>query len=71
MSSIDMSKTLKRFSLDQQNIPESNIYRSSMAIVPNHTVQINNNKLLRDESNNDLQQQQRAKVIVVISFIEK
>jgi hypothetical protein len=67
-----MSKKLKRFSLDQQQTPEPNIYRSSMAIVPDHAVQINNNhntslafKQIRDEPNKDLQQQ-RSKVRKVI-----
>ncbi|CAF0816295.1 unnamed protein product [Rotaria sp. Silwood1] len=86
-SSKDMSKKLKRFTLDtvenrwhhpyqtfsnNQQISESNIYRSSMAIVPSlntnvYGSQMNNNNLLltsvkqsqsqqRDESNNDLQQ---------------
>jgi hypothetical protein len=65
----DMNKKFKRFSLDQQQTSEPSIYRSSMAIVPNHAIPINNNhntslifKQVQDESNNDLQQQQRAKV---------
>jgi hypothetical protein len=59
-SSNDMNKKFKRFSLDQQQQTfEPTIYRSSMAIISNHTAQINNTSLpfkqLRDESNNDLQ----------------
>jgi hypothetical protein len=68
-----MSKKLKRFSLDQQQIFEPNIHRSSMGIAPNHGVQINTNpifKPVRDESNNDLQQQ-RSKVILRKFFQQK
>lgn len=58
-SSDDMSKRFKRFSLDQQQTIDSNVYRSSMAIVPNHQ----NTPTVRDEMINDIQQQQqRAKV---------
>ena len=68
MSSNDMSRTFKRFSLDQQHVPEQNIYRSSMVFTPNHTIQMS--KPFRDETNNDLQQQQRAKVIVFSVLFE-
>ena len=84
-----MGKKFKRFSLDtvenrwhqhqtvpnNQQIPESNIYRSSMAIVPSlntniYGSQINNNlssssfkqSQQKDEPNNELQQ--RPKVYI-------
>ncbi len=79
-SSKDMSKKLKRLSLDQhqtlpnnqQQMSEPHIYRSSMVIVPEHNtnlygVQINNNpKQTREESIDESQQQQRSKVRRVI-----
>ena len=64
ISSNDMSKKFKRFSLDQQLAAEPTVYRSSMAIVPNHPVQMNNNnqspstpfKAVRDQLNGHFQQ---------------
>ncbi len=63
-----MSKKFKRFSLDQQQTLESNIYRSSMAIVPNNNLNTSIGfKSIRDESNNDAQQH-RTKVIIKKCF---
>lgn len=65
-SSDEMSKRFKRFSLDQQQTLEANIYRSSIAIVPNHQNNSMGLKPVRDEVINDIQQQQqqqRAKVV--------
>jgi hypothetical protein len=89
-SSKDMGKKFKRFSLDtvenrwhqhqtvptNQQVPESNIYRSSMAIVPSlntnvYGVQINNNLSSsssfkqvqqRDEPNNEIQQRPKVHI---------
>ena len=57
----DIGKKIKRYSLDQyqQQIPESNIYRSSMAIISSQNSANQNvsfsHKQIREESNNDLQ----------------
>lgn len=86
-SSKDMGKKLKRFTLDTvesrwhhpyQVVPESNIYRSSMAIVPSlntniYGLQMNNNinhylsssfkqTQQKDEFNNDLQQRPKVNI---------
>jgi hypothetical protein len=65
-SSKDMEKKFKRFSLDQhqQQISESNIYRSSMAMVPNHDSNVYPiQHQTREEFNIEIQ---RSKVIVIV-----
>jgi hypothetical protein len=73
----DIGKNIKRYSLDQyqQQIPESNIYRSSMAIISsqnpaNQNVSLSH-KQIREESNNDLQRTRVRKNIYRIFIKNK